>query len=136
MGELRISGRCSTFGGPDDSGMTPDEGLALYWTHDQCDERPHLFLPRTPENERLGTSKRLDPDANYIAIRFNKAERSIQAWRNSQFRVSNPANGHFQIARLTDWGPNVATGRAVDLSPALARLLGVSTDDTVEVLEL
>ena len=47
---LNLHGKCSTFGGPDDLGVAPDEGLALYsdWT-----QKPELFLSYQPE----GTSR-------------------------------------------------------------------------------
>jgi hypothetical protein len=49
--------------------------------------------------------------------------------------VTNTKTGVARLAHPADWGPHEAeTGRAADLSEALARSLGVSTDDQVSVI--
>lgn len=133
---IDIKGGCSTFGGPDDRGMAMNENLSLYWTHDQCDARPDLFLPRTPENEILGTSKRLDTTAHYIAIRFDKPSRTVGEWRTTPFLVLNYATGAQTSAFLVDWGPHKDTGRVADLSEAVEKILGLKTDAMCRVLEM
>lgn len=41
-----ITGKCSWFGGPDDDGVDPNEGLAFIY---DIDDAPHLFLPEQPK---------------------------------------------------------------------------------------
>jgi rare lipoprotein A (peptidoglycan hydrolase) len=47
--------------------------------------------------------------------------------------VENPANGRVADARPVDWGPNISTGRVADLSPGLAKALGLQTHDVVRI---
>ena len=47
--------------------------------------------------------------------------------------VTNTRTGMAQTAFPADWGPNAATDRVADLSPALMRDLDLDTDDDVEV---
>jgi hypothetical protein len=49
--------------------------------------------------------------------------------------VTATKTGVSRLAHPADWGPHEEqTGRAADLSPALADSLGVSTDDLVSVI--
>lgn len=133
-----LKGKCSIFGGPDDKGMTPQEGLAVY-EHHEADLRLDLFYQRS-EHQTLGTSKRLKPDAYYFAYRFPlnpRPERSIL--QASQWLFHNPTSGKFCVAWLTDYGPHPDTGRCFDLSHGLANALQVETDSIIQgcdVLEL
>ena len=123
-----VRGKCSTFGpaldGKPDSGMTPKEGLGLY-EDAEADHRPDLFLPAIPGK---GTSQRLRPTANFIAMRYpkgvNRRELQCAVWRVE-------ANGKSVLASLVDWGPAEWTGRALDLSSAIMSELGIKTDDVV-----
>ena len=36
-------------------------------------------------------------------------------------------------AQPVDWGPHISTGRVADLSPGLAKALGLQTDDVVRI---
>ena len=47
--------------------------------------------------------------------------------------MENPSNGRVADARPVDWGPNISTGRVADLSPGLAKELGLQTDDVVRI---
>ena len=47
--------------------------------------------------------------------------------------VTNPKNGKSELAKPVDWGPNQNTGRVADLSPHLARVLELDTDDECQV---
>lgn len=124
----QVSGKCSQFGpsldGKPDSGMTDTEGLAVY-EHGEADLRPDLFLPAIPGK---GVCRRLRKDAYFIAIRFpkgiNRRELQCSVWRVS-------GNGKSVLASLVDWGPAEWTGRAIDLSSAIVKELGVKTDDRV-----
>lgn len=124
-----LTGKCSTFGNPTDSGMARDEGLALY-EHEEADQRPDLFVPRNVLQPSDGTSQRLRPDALYCATRFEKARRATL--QLTPWVVVNSRTRKMAVVSLIDWGPAERTGRIIDLSPRCAELLGLSTDDTVE----
>jgi hypothetical protein len=66
----RLCGKVSWFGGPDDTGVSPDEGLAFIY---DVDDAPHLFLPQQPAGT-TGLARRLDPARPYIACRWNYDE--------------------------------------------------------------
>jgi hypothetical protein len=53
--------------------------------------------------------------------------------RRALARVENLANGRIADARPVDWGPHASTGRVADLSPGLAAVLGLDTDDVVRI---
>ena len=55
------------FGGPDDTGVKPDEGLALVSAIDQAAQ---LFLPYQPEGT-TGLARRLNPYIHYVACRWD-----------------------------------------------------------------
>lgn len=126
-----ITGKVSCFGGPLDQGMKDTEGLSIY-EGSEADRRPDLFLPRGSDPLQ-GTSRRLRTDSFYIAIRFNKDEKSRDWWQRSAWRVVNLKTGQWVMCSLVDWGPNEKTGRSVDASPAVLRALRLETDDEVEV---
>lgn len=125
---LALKGKCSTFGGPDDLGVAPDEGLALYsdWT-----QKPELFLSYQPEGTS-GLARRLNPDSFYLACRWDYDEYPKAVLIEEMALVT--ANGKAVKCYPADWGPHENSGRVVDLSPGAAEVLGVTTDDTVEVV--
>ena len=130
---FRVEGKMSTFGGPHDLGMSPDEGLALFTKADlQNPKYAYLFLPAPPPGTS-GLGRRLNPDQYYFACRWNYAETSREFLRRALARVENPANGRAVDARPVDWGPHPSTGRVADLSPGLAAALGLDTDDIVRI---
>lgn len=126
---LRYTGLVSTFGGPRDSGMRNDEGLAL--VH-YVRERPDVFLPgHNPNAVALGHW--LDPRKFYIAMRWPKGFSYavirdrwavVVAYRDKQFR-----------AVPVDWGPGVGH-RVADISPGLADALDVDTDKQQVVITI
>lgn len=117
------TGKISTFGGPQDYGMTRTEGLALIEPEDLRDPWfSRLFLDG---NDGLG--RRLNPKCFYVACRWNYILTPRKILRKCYALVE--ANGKKEVARLVDWGPNSRTGRAMDLSPGLAKALGLRTDD-------
>jgi N-acetylmuramoyl-L-alanine amidase len=127
-------GRCSTFGGPDDQGVSASEGLAFIYEGDE-EEFAHLLLPEQPPNTS-GLARRLDPNVMYVACRWDYDTTSKDMLRNQSLKagVRNTRTGRAIAAYPADWGPHEQeTGRAADLSPALAEALGVETDDEVEV---
>ncbi len=122
-----ITGKISTFGGPEDTGVLPSEGVAI-WQPKQVGSplATGLFLKVTPIGT-TGLARRLDPDAFYIAMRWDYKKTPVAILQSSW--VLCRANGLFAWARPADWGPNARTGRVADLSPGLARYLNLQTDD-------
>ncbi|MGC1320985.1 MAG: N-acetylmuramoyl-L-alanine amidase [Candidatus Udaeobacter sp.] len=130
---FRVEGKMSTFGGPRDTGMSADEGLALFTPADlQNPQYSYLFLP-TPPPGTTGLGRRLNPDKYYFACRWNYNDTPREFLKRALARVENPANGRAADARPVDWGPNISTGRVADLSPGLAAALGLQTDDVVRI---
>jgi N-acetylmuramoyl-L-alanine amidase len=127
---LRVKGKVSWFGGPDDTGVAPDEGLAFLH---KVDDKPDIFLDEQPPGT-TGLARRLDPDEHYIALRWNYEQFSKEFLRGDVFaKVRAPKTGREFWAAPADWGPHTSTGRVADLSPSLMARLGIETDDEVEV---
>lgn len=125
------AGKCSWFGGPNDTGVAADEDLALC-ERSEVGKFPGLFLAAQPAGT-VGTARRLDPDSAFIAMRwdYKRTNRSfLQA-----AKVTVQANGR-QVTGVQpiDWGPAASTGRIADLSMGLMTALGITTDDTVTVI--
>ena len=62
-----LNGRMSTFGGPDDNGMTVTEDLALVEKQSQADEYPGDFFLSESAARARGWGRRLNPEKFYIA---------------------------------------------------------------------
>jgi hypothetical protein len=120
------SGKMSTFGGPDDTGVAPNEGLSLY-NLSEVAANPDLFLA-TPPLGTTGLARQLNPQANYLACRWDFEATPKEFLKKNTVKVS--ANGKSVEARPVDTGPSIATGRVADLSPGLARALSLNTNDT------
>ena len=126
-------GTCSWFGGPDDTGVSPSEGLAFIY---EADEAPWLFLPQQPHGT-TGLARRLDPGVFYLACRWSYDTTSKLMLRDSgqMALVTAKKTGIARLAHPADWGPHEEqTGRAADLSPGLMDNLGIETDDEIEVI--
>jgi N-acetylmuramoyl-L-alanine amidase len=123
------SGKCSYFGGPDDQGVAPDEGLAFIY---HVDEAPHLFLPEQPEGTS-GLARRLNPYVSYVACRWDYTITDTDMLLSKRALV-RAEGGRELLAFPADWGPHSSTNRIADLSPGLMENLGLKTDDTVEVI--
>ena len=130
---IAIDGKMSTFGGPDDTGVRPDEGLSLFEPADVT-ANPDLFLATQPAGTS-GLARRLNPQAKYLACRWNLAitPKSYLKSKATLVTVTNPANNKSEKARPADTGPAIETGRVADLSPGLAQALGLNTDDACHV---
>jgi N-acetylmuramoyl-L-alanine amidase len=126
---FEATGTCSSFGGPDDEGVSPSEELAFIHEMDQA---PHLFLPYQPEGTS-GLARRLNPYIHYVACRWNYDDTSREMLLDKVALVRAPATGIALTAFPADWGPNANTGRVADLSPGLMTDLGIGTDDVVEI---
>lgn len=133
---LEVTGAMSHFGGPDDTGVKVDEGLALISEADSGNPRlKKLFNPPLAAGDKP-LARRLDANkANYLACRWNYkvTPRSVLISEGCFCAVTNPATGKTEIATPVDWGPHSKTGRVTDLSPALATKLGLKTDQTCVV---
>lgn len=129
---LHDTGPCSWFGGPDDTGVDADEGLAFLYDYDDA---PHLFLDEQPAGTS-GLARRLDPNRPYIACRwdYDVTPKSMLADPRQIAMVRAVKNGKCAFAWPADWGPHQDTGRVADLSPRLLDLLDIETDDDVEVI--
>jgi N-acetylmuramoyl-L-alanine amidase len=129
-GLFHAEGKCSEFGGPDDTGVSPSEGLAFIF---DVDEAPHLFLPYQPSGT-TGLARRLNPYVCYVACRWDYDVTSKEMLRDSGQRALVRANDWEMLAFPADWGPHGDTNRVADLSPGLMEALGITTDDEVEVI--
>jgi len=130
-GELfSAKGKCSHFGGPDDTGVSASEGLAFLYNYDDA---PHLFLPNQPPGT-TGLARRLNPDIFYVACRWDYDVTSKAALGNPSRQAIVRAKGREFLAWPADWGPHQDTGRVADLSPGLMEALGLTTDDEVQVV--
>jgi hypothetical protein len=127
---LHVVGRCSWFGGPNDTGVDTDEGLAFFY---ELEDAPHLFLSKQPPGT-TGLARRLDPDTNYIACRWDYSAIPKDMLRDQTRKALVRAKGREVLCYPGDWGPHENTGRVCDLSPAAMSALDVSTDDEVEVI--
>jgi hypothetical protein len=124
----------SNFGGPEDMGVSPGEGLALFSPPDLDNpEHAGLFLSAQPSGT-TGLARRLDPEAFYVACRWEYEVTPKALLRTVEVSVTNVETGQTLMARPADWGPHVSTGRVADLSPGLEEALGLSTDDLCEVV--
>jgi len=128
--KTNMKGKISIFGGKDDPGMKHEEGLALF-EHDEADRWPDLFNVRSVDLSE-GTSKRLRDDAMYFAYRFDKSNATRRTLQHIPWIFRNLSTGKMVMARLVDWGPHERTGRTFDVSPRVAQLLKVKTDDELE----
>jgi N-acetylmuramoyl-L-alanine amidase len=127
---LFASGKASWFGGPEDMGVSPSEGLAFLY---DVDDKPHLFLKQQPPGT-TGLARRLDPKTHYLALRFDYDRFSKDRLAGDEVaKVRAPKTGKEFIAHPADWGPHTDTGRVADISPGLMEALGIATDDEVEI---
>jgi N-acetylmuramoyl-L-alanine amidase len=126
---LTLKGKVSHFGGPNDDGVAPDEGLAFISAVDQA---PHLFLSYQPEGT-TGLARRLNPQAYYIACRWDYDETPAYMLLEEMALVHAPKTGRSLKLYPADWGPHQDTNRVADISPGAMQALGITTDDEVVV---
>jgi hypothetical protein len=128
---LRAKGKVSWFGGPNDMGVSPSEGLAFLY---EVDDKPAVFLDQQPPNT-TGLARRLDPSAYYIAMRWDYDQFPKDRLAGYEMAlVRSTKSGATHLAHPADWGPHVDTNRVADISPGLMEALGLQTDDEVEVV--
>jgi N-acetylmuramoyl-L-alanine amidase len=127
---FHAEGPCSYFGGPEDTGIDSDEGLAFFYEYEDA---PHLFLRKQPEGA-TGLARRLNPNLFYVACRWNYEVTPKSMLSDPSQQALVRAGGRQFWAWPADWGPHEDTRRVADLSPALMDALGLETDDEVEVI--
>jgi len=130
---MKLVGTVSHFGGPEDTGVSASEDLALYWEEEQINLHPMLFLPEQPPGT-TGLARRLDPEMPYLAVRWSYEGYTKDELRDAVFLIYAPSTGRSELCRAVDWGPHSDTGRIADISPGLMKRLGIVTDDEVEII--
>jgi hypothetical protein len=130
---FKAAGKCSYFGGPDDTGVSASEGLAFHYAITEANQ--HLFLPLQP-HDTTGLARRLNTAVHYVACRWDYAITSKEMLAGPDVALvrsrKNPDRA--LTAYPADWGPHADTNRIADLSPSLLADLGLETDDEVEVI--
>lgn len=134
------TGKCSSFGGPDDMGVGRQEGLGLI---EQVDLKEwwfsRLFLDDSGD---FGLARSLNPSAFYCAMRFAYGSfGGVSGEIMPGFTREKIRRGLFIIffqdksvfAQAADWGPNLDTGRLIDCSPGVLAKIGATTDSEVDV---
>jgi N-acetylmuramoyl-L-alanine amidase len=127
---LNLTGKVSHFGGPADQGVGPDEPLAWITAVEQ---KPEIFLSYQPEGT-TGLARRLNPASLYLATRWDYSETPPPVLLEEMALVTAPKTGRSVKCYPADWGPHEDTGRVADISPGAMELLGITTDDIVEVV--
>lgn len=129
---FHTEGKVSYFGGPDDTGVSPTEGLAFI---SSIGDQPQLFLPYQPEGT-TGLARRLNPYVHYVACRWDYDKTPKTMLKGDQVALVRSLKDPDRAltAFPADWGPNEATGRVADISLSLLLDLGLVTDDEVEVI--
>ena len=124
-----LRGKVSWFGGPDDTGVAPDEPLAFIY---DVSDQPSLFLDEQPPGT-TGLARRLDPEVFYLAMRWDYDETPREMLLEEKALVRSVKSGIAMTARPADWGPGIED-RIADLSPGLMDAIGIETDDEVEII--
>jgi hypothetical protein len=129
---LKLAGKVSWFGGPEDMGIAPDEGLAFIY---DIATAPHLFLATQPDGTS-GLARRLNPSVPFIAVRwdYDVFPKEMLASMDYRALVLAPLTRRAFRAWPADWGPHEDTGRVADISAGLMEYLGIETDDDVEIM--
>lgn len=130
--QMVLKGRVSWFGGPEDSGVSPEEGLAFIYNYEDA---PDLFLLEQPPGTS-GLARRLNPETSFLAVRwdYDRYPKEMLASCSYVALVRAVKNGRFAIAFPADWGPHDSTGRVADISKSLMRTLDLETDDEVVII--
>ena len=122
---MNLKGKVSWFGGPNDTGVAPDEGLAFIYDTSMA---PHLFLPQQPPGT-TGLARRLNPNTKFIALRFDYDRYPKDMLLGEMALVTATKTGKQLKLQPADWGPHVDTGRVADISQSALDALGIQTDD-------
>ncbi len=126
---LFFSGKFKTFGGPNHQGSGESALIGANLARSGAFAR--LFLKEVEKDGDV--LKQLNPEASYVAARWDYSLTNAAYLRSTLILVRNPKTGQTESAQAVDWGPNDKTGKAVDLSPGLKERLGLRDDDDVEL---
>jgi hypothetical protein len=121
QGMTFVKGSVSWFGGPNDTGVSSSETGAI-----TGERLRSLNNPLNPSDATLAGNAE---DYYYVAMRWDYSLRGKSAWVGARLLVVNPDTGAAVVVRPVDWGPNIRTGRILDLSPQALEDLGLSTDE-------
>jgi hypothetical protein len=124
-GNSWVRGSASWFGGPSDTGVSSSETGAI-----TGEILRDLNDPLSPSASTLASRP---GDYYYVAMRWSYSPNGRSWWADALIVVRNPATGAEVVVRPVDWGPNISTGRIIDLSPQAMNDLGLTTDDDVWV---
>jgi hypothetical protein len=126
---ILISGKLSTFGGPNDTDVGPRETCALYPKVRCRDLGTGLYT-------RHYCAMRWDYKATARALACGLSQ-AIQFIRDQTIYLYLPAkpNEIATWAYPADWGPAASTSRLIDVSPTILAELDLHTDDQV-IIEL
>lgn len=132
--KLDATGKVSWFGGPDDTGVAPDEDLAFIY---DVNDHPDLFLSYQPDGT-TGLARRLNPKTDYVACRWPYTSETKAQWRELLLKemalVTAKRTGKSIKVYPADWGPHSDTSRVADVSPHVLEELGITTDEEVSVI--
>jgi hypothetical protein len=138
------TGKCSTFGGPFDTGVGVDEGLALIDPRDRLN--PYFDKLFLPSRSGLGLARSLNPQAFYCAMRWDQVfgvpvAEARELARLAMVKLTH--QGKSVWLQPVDYGPGdgsvvdghktEATGRLIDCSPQALIQIGAPTDAIVQV---
>lgn len=124
-------GRCSTFGGPNDSGVKIDEGLAIVTPKAALGPIYRgLFIESLDVSK--GLARQLNPNAHYCAMRWTSSMVARLSRTGAMVLVQSRL-GRAIWCTPVDYGPANWTKRIIDLSPASMNAIGCKTDDEVIV---
>lgn len=142
--QIEIKGLWSTFGGPWDTreagnpwSDTSTEGLALWSSAERQDLiSAGLLISDAPTT--VGLARQLDPSAPYVAARWpgwdTDQRPRLRRWYRARGGVLYAPDGTGEAVWAVDYGPAAWTGRAVDMSPGLARRLRLRSSDLVRLV--
>jgi hypothetical protein len=116
-----------------DPRLKPDETLALVTTWKEANRfSPPIF--KSNDGSRRPLVRNLDPNANWVASRWNYAI-TPRAWLlANKVTVRNPTTGKQVQAQPVDWGPSAGSGAIMNVSPGLAQFLGLANGGTADLL--
>ena len=120
-GHTWVQGKISEFGGPNDTGVTPDETGAV--------TGENLRALNTPLNPTAAQIAAKPDQFYYLAMRWSYPPTGKAWWAAARIVAVNPKTGAAVVLRPVDWGPNTSTKRTADLSPQARKDLGLQTDD-------
>lgn len=119
------SGKCSWFGGSNDTGVSVTEGLALY---NDIEDNPNLFIFKYGK----ALARSLNPKTYYCACRWDYDITPKDLLRKCLLQIS--FKDKKVICSPVDWGPAESTNRIVDMSFGAMTALGCQTEDVVQIM--